>query len=185
MKRESILFYMATGKIYLYLLNSKKEYKFKTDTSLFFECGEISNVARCRDAITKIMTKMHFGIYYLKPNFTVLYNDVCWGDTKFLYRTVLDVIGFNEIKFVPLSKLISKIRDDENLVVSDGDYYTLPKRGEKMKSLKSLEFEPIMIGKKDDKHVHYADIDIIYGTFKSCFTKGSNYDMIDVGDDEC
>lgn len=185
MKREEILFYLSTGKIHVYLVKNKKEYIETLDTSLFFKLGEISNVVRCSEAITKLLSKMNFGLYYLKPNITVLYNDVCSADTKFLYRSVLETLGYNNLNFVPLTKLAKKIGKGKNLVVSDGDYYTLVNRGEKSMSLDSVDFDPIILGKTDKSHVHYSDVDIIWKAFKSYFTNDKSYDMIDVGDDEC
>lgn len=185
MKRESILFYLKSNKIYFYLMNSKKEYVECLDTSLFFKYGEISNVRLCIEAITKLVEKMNLGLYYLKPNITVLYNDVCYADAKFIYRSVLDTIGYNKIDFVPITKLAAKIKDDKNVVISDGDYYILVKSRRRVDSLNSLDWDPVVIGSVDDKYVHFADEEIIYKTFKSCFTKGGNYDIMVVGDDEC
>lgn len=155
------------------------------DTSLFFKYGEISNVNTCSEAITKIMAKMNFGLYYLKPNIIVLYNDVCSADAKFLYKSVLESIGYNKLSFVPLTKLVKRIGKGKNLVVCDGDYYTLVNRGEKCMSLESIDFDPIILGKNDDSHVHYSDGDIVWKSFKTYFTNKQSYDMIGVGDDEC
>lgn len=183
MKREEILFYLASNKIYMYLINCKKEYIYDIDTSLFFRLGEISDVYHCSIAIAKILSKMNFGFNYLKPNIKVLYNDICSCDIKFLYESALLPIGYNRIDFVPLTKLVKKIRKDEDLVVSDGDYYTLVNRGEKLMSLNNIDFDPVILGKADTKHIHYSDLDIVWKTFKSHFTNRKSYDIIDIGDD--
>lgn len=183
MKRETILFYLSTNSIKIYLKRSKKEYVLKEDTSLFFRYGEISCVKMGKKAVSKIIAKLKFGLYYLKPDVVVLYNDVCSCDNEFLYRGLLEEIDANEIEFVPLTKIAKEISDNDNLVVADGDYYTLVNRGEKVNSLDLLDFEPVIIGKKDDKHVHFSDDSIIWNKFKSYFTKGETYDIMEVGDD--
>lgn len=184
MKREEILFYITTDIIHIYLKNANKEYLEKIDTSLFFKLGEISDVDRCSEAITKLTSKMNFGLYYLKPNVYVLYNDVCSCDIKFLYRSSLQALGYNRLNFVPLTRLTSKIHEKKNLVVRDGNYYILIDRGEKRMSLESLDFDPIIIGEANDHHVHYADRDILWKTFKTYFTNKKSYDIMDVGDDD-
>lgn len=183
MKRETILFYLSTNSMRLYLVRSKKEYVLKEDTSLFFKYGEIKNVELGRKYLSKIISKLKFGLYYLKPDLVVLYNDVCSCDNEFLYRGLLEEIDANGIKFVPLTKIAMDIRDDENLVVADGDYYTLLNRREKVNSLDSLGFEPVIIGEKDDNYIHFSDDSIIWNKFKSCFTKDETYDIMEVGDD--
>lgn len=185
MKREDILVYLTVDKIYLYLLNSKKEYVESLDTSPFFKFGEISNVEYLTAVMTKIVSKMNFGLYYLKPNLHVLYNDVCSCDIKFLYRSAFAPLGYNKINFVRLTKLARSIKDHDNLVIGEGNYYTLVKRGEKVSSIKDIDFEPIILGASDKKHIHYSDEDIIWKSFKSCFTNKSSYDIIDIGDDVC
>ncbi len=183
MKREDILLYMTSKKTYVYLKRSDKEYILDEDTSLFFKLGEISNEKMCEDFFTEISSKMNFGLYYLKPDITVLYNDVCSCDLKFLYSCALRGFNYNLIDFVPLSKVVKIIRDDDNTVVFDDNYYTLIGRGEKSVNESSIDFDPVFIGKKGTDHIHYADEDLIWTTFKSHFTKRRRYDIIDVGDD--
>ncbi len=183
MKREEILFYLASDVVHVYLTKSKKEYIEQVDTSPFFKCGEISSVKQLREYIEKFASKLNFGLYYLKPELVVLYNDVCAGDVKYLYRHALSPFGYSKASFVPLSRLVKKIKDDEKVVVCDGNCYTLIDSRRKVESLKGLEFEPIVLGETSRKHIHHSDKEILWKTFKSCFTKGSRYGMMDVGDD--
>jgi len=185
MKREAILFYLSTDKLRLYRTRGKQEEVFEIDTSLFFEFGEISNVQKCARVLTKYLARMHFGPVYLKPDFIVLYNDVSHSDIKFLYRAVLGEMEANSIKFVPLTRVAKSIRDDENLVLFDKNYYTLVNRGEKLMNLETIDFEPVLIGNEDTSHLHYSEEDIVWRTFKSHFTNLVNCDNMDVGDDEC
>lgn len=184
MKREDILFYMSEGKINIYLVNEKKEQIIETDTSLFFKYGEISNEFLCENKITEILTKLKFGGSYLKPNVKVLYNDICYADAKFLYRSVFRGFSYNCIEFAKLSKVVRLINESKNLVVFDKNYYILVDRGEKCIVEERIDFEPIFIGKNDSLHIHYSDNDIIWNTFKSHFTNIDIYDKIDSGDDE-
>lgn len=165
LKRETILFYMANDKIYLYRILSGKEDIIELDTSGFFSFGEISDVRECQKRLTEIQAKMNFNTIYLKPNILVLYNDVSHSDLKFLYREVLKVFDYNEVRFVPVSAITKKIRNDENLVVFDKNYYTFIVRREKSMN-DDFDFEPIFIGKTDSKHIHYSDTDIIWKKFK-------------------
>ncbi len=164
-RRETILFYMVNDKIYLYRKVLKKENIIEVDTSKFFSFGEISDVEACQNCLTEIQAKMNFNAIYLKPDFLVLYNDVSHSDLKFLYKEVLKVFDYNEVKFVPMSEVVTKIRDDENLVVFDKNYYTLIVRREKCMN-DDFDFEPVFIGKKDREHIHYSDTDIIWKKFK-------------------
>ena len=183
MKREEILFYLTGEGIHFYLSKNKRDLSSQKDTSLFFKYGEISNVKRCAAEIAKIVAKMNFGLYYLKPNVYVLYNDVCACDAKYLYRGCLAPLGANKLFFVSLVEFVKKIRNDKKLVIADKGYYTLVERREKCKSLQNLDFEPIVIGETGEDVIHYADKDVIWKTFKSCFTNGENYDIMDIGDD--
>lgn len=185
MKREEILFYLSEGKVRIYLYKSKKEYSYDIDTSLFFKWGEILNVELCSDAITKILAKINFGPYYLKPNLYVLYNDICHCDLKFLYRFALEEFNYNEIRFMPMSKLVELIKNDSNIVVYDKNYYTNIKRGEKTVNPKAIGKDVVIIGKSTSKHVHYSDDDIIWREFKDCFTNQKSYGIMNIGDDEC
>ncbi len=164
-RRETVLFYMVNDKIYLYRTVARKENIIEVDTGLFFSFGEISDVEECQKCLTEIQTKMNFNAIYLKPNFIVLYNDVSHSDLKFLYKEVLKVFDYNEVKFVPISAVATKIRNDENLVVFDKNYYTLIVRREKCMT-DDFDFEPVFIGKKDREHIHYSDADIIWKKFK-------------------
>lgn len=173
MKREEILFYMATDKVYLYLVNSKHEKIVDLDTSLFFRFGEIYDIETCSKTITELLLKMNFGTFYLKPNMTILYNNVCRSDIKFLYRYAIRELECNNINFVPLKTVLKMVRDDENLVFFDENYYTLINKEEKcaMEQIETyLDFEPVLVGKSDTIHLHYADEDIVWRTFKTYFT---------------
>ncbi len=164
LKRETILFYMTNNKIYLYRSLLKKENIIDTDTSTFFSFGEIKDVEECQKCLRKILSKINLSTIYLKPNFIVLYNDVCNSDIKFLYKEVLKVFDYNKVKFISLSVVTSKITHDENLVIFDHDYYTLVSKEKKL-TREEFDFNPIMIGKSDNKYIHYSDIDIIWKKF--------------------
>lgn len=183
MKREEILFYLREGCITLYQVGNRREYIYKVDTSLFFKWGEISDVNVLQEIVGKLVTKLNLGLFYLKPNVVVLYNDVCMCDIKFLYKSALLPLGYNRVSFVPLSKVARMVKETDALVVSEGDCYTFIKDRYKQASLDGCGFEPIVIGKCEGDHIHFADEDIVFKTFKSCFTKRGKYDIIELGDD--
>ncbi len=171
MKREEILVYLSEGLIRVYMKNSKKEYSLKMDTSLFFKLGEISDVKSCRQAFEKISEKINFGLYYMRPKMIILYNDVCNSDIRFLYESSLAAFNYDEIKFVALSKLVNTISDAKNLVVADGECYTLIEKRVKVQSLEGIDFEPVLIGTQRGEFVHYSDSDIIWKQFKKIYSR--------------
>lgn len=183
MKREEILFYLSEGKLSLYFANAQEEKIFDIDTSLFFKCGEISNVQKCENALTEILSKIKFNHSYLKPDLIVLYNDVCYADMKYLFRCALRGFSYNTIRFIKLTKVVKEISKDKNIVVFDKNYYTLIDRGEKCMDDGRLGENPIIIGKSRTAHIHYPEEDIVFRTLKSCFTNADIYDNMDVGDD--
>ncbi len=183
MKREEILLYLSVGKVRLYFINAKDEYIFEEDTSLFFEYGEISNEKLGEEFFLNIFNRINLGLYYIKPNVHVLYNDVAHADVKFLYECVLKPINYNKIDFVPLTKLVSKIRKKDEVVVYDEDYYTLVGKLLKVENLDDLDFEPVIMGCQQSDCIHYANLDILWDTLKTCFTKGQSYGIIESGDD--
>lgn len=184
MKREEILFYLTDGKIIFYQVHNRREYVYLVDTSLFLKWGEISDVERLTSTVARLSAKLNLGLFYLKPNVTVLYNDVCHCDIKFLYKSALMPIGYNRISFIPISKIVKMIKDSDNLVLSSADCFTLINRKIKVASIEELDFEPVVIGKCDNKHVHFSSEDIIFKTFKSCFTKNGKYGIMEAGDDD-
>lgn len=171
MKREEVLFYLTTGKIQFYLVNSKKEIFVKLDTSLFFKFGEISDVNLCSDVISDIISKKKILNGILKPTITVLYNDNMYSDLKYLYKTALIPFNYNSIKFIGLNEIIKYIKDDKKVIVFDGDYYTYYKDGFKCKNIDNIDFEPILIGIKSEDNIHFSDQNLIWNTFKTHFTK--------------
>lgn len=183
MKREEILLYMQNDVTRVYLVNSSKENIINVDTSLFFKFGEISNVALCEKFLTEVLVKVNSGLFYLRPNITILYNDVSYSDIKYLYKSSIKELNFNLVYFVPLSKLVKTYIKKRGVVVFDKNYYTDIDRGCKLKSISGIEFEPILIGGRDNAHTHYSDKDIIWKTFKTYFTNLRSCDKIDVGDD--
>lgn len=185
MQREEILFYMKFGELDIYQTKSKKEKKIEFDNSLFFEFGEIKNAEECMKALSELISSIKFNPFYLKPKLVILYNDACHSDSKFLYKYVLKDLECSEIRFVPLSTIAKKIKDDDRVVVFDGNYYTIINKQIKIESLDDLDFEPIIIGKKDKDRVHYPDKDTIWKAFKTYFTNSQRCDTIVIGDDEC
>lgn len=184
MRREEILVFLATDKLYIYSVSAKKEKIIDLDTSQFFQFGEISDVEKCEKVISRELSKMDFKTFYLKPNYIILYNDIARSDTKFLYRSLFREIEFNTLAFVPLSKVARRINKSDNLVIFDKNYYTLVNRKEKCKSEDEILFDPIIIGKSDTEHIHYSDSTLIWKEFKTYFTNSRIYDNIEVGDDE-
>ena len=184
MRREEILLYLTQDRINIYFVKAGRETIIDKDTSLFFEFGEISNERECEKVLTEILSKMNFSLFYLKPNLTILYNDVCKSDIRFLYRCSVREVNFNSIYFVPITKLVKNYIKKKNIVVFDKNYYTDIDSGEKFVSEELIDFEQIYIGKKDDKHSHYSESNILWETFKSYFTKIRTCDKMDVGDDE-
>lgn len=184
MRREEILVFLATDKLYIYSVSAKKEKIIDLDTSQFFRFGEISNLEKCERVISENLAKMDFKTFYLKPNYILLYNDICYSDTKFLYKSLFRNIEFNKLAFVPMSRVARKINKNENLVIFDKNYYTLVNRGEKCFSEEDILFEPILIGKVDTDHIHYSDSTILWKEFKTYFTNDRNYDKMDTGDDD-
>lgn len=182
MKREEILLYLSTNTIRLYLVNLGKENIIEKDTSLFFEFGEILDEKKCEKELTNIFAKLSFNL--LKPNITILYNDISHSDIKFLYRCSIREVNFNYIYFVSITNLVKKYVKKDNIVIFDKNYYTLIDQHEKTIHEEYINFEPIYIGKKDSKYSHYSDKDIIWNTFKTYFTKLRTCDKMDVGDDE-
>lgn len=184
MRREEILVFLATDKLYIYSVSAKKEKIIDLDTSQFFRFGEISNLEKCEKVVSENLAKMDFKTFYLKPNFIILYNDVSWSDTKYLYRALFKNIEYNELAFVPMSRVARKINKSDNLVIFDKNYYTLVNKGEKCFSEDDIMFEPILIGKVDTDHIHYSDSTILWKEFKTYFTNGLYYGKMDIGDDE-
>lgn len=185
MQREEILFYMRSGELDIYQTKSKKEKKIEFDNSLFFEFGEIKNAEEGLKTLSELISSIKLNPFYLKPKLIILYNDICHSDSKFLYKYVLKDLECSEIKFVPLSTIVKKIKDDDRVVVFDKNYYTVIGQKTKIASLDSLDFEPIIIGKKDTNYIHFPDKDTVWKAFKTYFTNSQRCDTIVVGDDEC
>lgn len=171
MKRETVLFYLTNGKIQIYLVNAKKEITVKTDTSLFFKFGEISDVSVCSDTIMDVINSKNILKGILKPSLKVLYNGNTNADLKYLYKSALLPFNYNSIDFIDLNEIIKFIKDDERVIVFDKDYYTFYKDGKKTSDIDYIDFEPILIGIKKSENIHFSDINIIWNTFKSHFTK--------------
>lgn len=183
MRREEMLVFLATDKLYIYSSSAKKEKIIDLDTSQFFQFGEISDVDKCEKIFSENLAKLDFKSFYLKSNYIILYNDITYCDIKFLYKSLFRNIEFNKIAFVPMSRVARRINKSDNLVIFDKNYYTLVSRREKVKSEEDILFEPILIGKTDTDHIHYSDSSIIWKEFKTYFTNARNYDNMDVGDD--
>ncbi len=183
MKREEILLYITVNKIHIYLVSSDSLKIIEKDTSLFLKLGEISDVVKSGKVLTEILSKLNFSLFYLKPNITILYNDVCNADAKYLYRSAIRELNFNNVYFVALTKLVKDYIKKRNVVIFDTNYYTDIDRGEKYMDEASVDKDSILIGKKDGVHTHYANENIIWTTFKSYFTNLRTCDKMDVGDD--
>lgn len=170
MKREEVLFYINQNKIHLYFNNLKKEIIEDVDTSTFFKYSEISDVNLAKEKISEKVSKYFASIYLFKPDFFVLYNDITHCDLKYLYREILDFTNYNKINFIELSTLVKKINNSERVVVFAGDSYTYFKENIKIKDLLSINFDPILIGARDENYLYYSDENLIWNAFKSHFT---------------
>lgn len=184
MKRETILFFLENNKINLYFVKSKREKVVNVDTSLFFKYGEILDVSLCEDALLKVVSKINFGPYYLKPDLCVLYNGIKYYDSKFIYSCVLKVFNYHKIFFVTFKDLIMQTFHNENIIVYHKDYYVWVSKERKLFSERKLNKESIIVGKSTSKYVHYSDENMLWKIYKSCFTNTQNYDMIYIGDDK-
>lgn len=170
MKREEVLFYLTTGKIYLYLKNTKREIIEDIDTSTFFKYGEISSVEDFTNTINDFMNKKKIFTGIFKSNIYVLYNNITNCDLTFLYKSALNSMGFNNIEFISITKVLKTIGSFKRLVLCDEDYFTLIDKKEKVLNLNDITFEPILIGGNMGNFTHYADTDLIWNSFKSHFT---------------
>ena len=104
MKREEVLLYINSSKMYIYFEKKKKEVIKTIDTSSFFKYGEIYN----EEKFIEILDNYFNEKFLLKPNVTVLYNDICNSDIKYLYKEAMQAIGFNVIKFIGYNELFQK-----------------------------------------------------------------------------
>ena len=162
MKREEVLLYINTNKIYIYLTHKKKEIIKKINTSSFFKYGEIYNEQNFIEELDKEFNEK----FLLKPNITVLYNDICNSDIKFLYKEALTNIGFNKINFIGYNELFKSNKFYNRLIILDGDYYIFLKENMKRKDLSPITYKPVIIGTKENEYTHYADDNYIYNEFK-------------------
>ncbi len=183
MKRESILFYLAVNKLYLYFINSKKETIVELDTSLFFEFGEIKDIKKCQKEIMKILANTKIKNLYVKPNLIILFNDISHSDIVYLYKEVFKELEYNKIYFIPLSKIASEIAPKRDVVVFDKNYYTDFKNNYKLDEQAEFSDDTIFIGLVSDKNLHFSNEFIIWETFKSHFTNGLEYVKMITGDD--
>ncbi len=167
MKREEVLLYINSNKIYIYLKNKKKEIIKKIDTSSFFKYGEIYNEQKFIDILDREFNEK----FLLKPNVTILYNDICNSDIKFLYKEALINLGFNNISFIGYNDLFLNNKFYNRLVILDGDYYIFLKEKNKRKSLSPIAYKPVIIGTKENEYTHYADDNYIYNEFKKYVLK--------------
>ena len=167
MKREEVLLYINSNKIYIYLKNKKKEIIKKIDTSSFFKYGEIYNEQKFIDILDREFNEK----FLLKPNVTILYNDICNSDIKFLYKEALINLGFNNISFIGYNDLFLNNKFYNRLVILDGDYYIFLKEKDKRKSLSPISYKPVIIGTKENEYTHYADDNYIYNEFKKYVLK--------------
>jgi len=171
MKREEVLFYIANDKIYIYLVNAKKEVIESLDTSTFFKFGEISNVENCSDILGEFINKKNILNGLLKPIIYVLYNDVTNCDLTYLYKVGLQCLNYSDIKFIGMSDLLKKIKGFKKIVVYDKDYYTYLSKFYKTKNFDELGEDVIFIGYDRNKGMHFSDKNLLWNTFKSHFTK--------------
>ena len=83
----------------------------------------------------------------------------------------LSIFNYNDIEFVPITKIVKLINASDNLVLFDKNYYTVFKYNYKTDNVKNINFKPLYIGKVGTQVVHYADDGIVWKTFISYFTK--------------
>ena len=170
MRNENILIFLEKNKFYFYNIKTKKEIIEEVDMTSFFEFGEIKSVNKFQEYIKSFLDKYNIASF-LKPNISVLYNDVSYSDQESLYKLVLNEFNYSNISFIKMRKIVSKEDNFERIIYFDGDIYTSFNLGIKQFSLDFINFEPIIIGEKLDGYIHYSDKQILWNLFKSHFTK--------------
>ena len=102
MKKEKVLLYIISNKIYIYSLKKKKEIIKEVDTSLFFENGEIKDVKEFLRIIKTILFSQGLISSIVKADIDVLYNNVTSCDLKALYKLALSQLECNNISFTTI-----------------------------------------------------------------------------------
>ena len=172
MKREEVLLYINSSKLYLYRINKEKEVIKKINTSSFFKYGEIYN----EEELIEFLDKQINERYILKPNITILYNDICNYDVRFLYKYAFDMLGYNKIRLISYTDIFKDNNNYEKLVIHDKDIFIDLYHKKVFKDIKNISSKQIIIGNITKDYIHYADEDYIYNMFKkyiinSKFTK--------------
>lgn len=172
MKREEVLLYINSSKLYLYRINKEKEVIKKINTSSFFKYGEINNEEAFINALDKYIDEK----YVLKPNVTVLYNDICNYDIKFMYKYAFELLGYNKINLISYTDIFKNNINYEKLIIHDKDIFIDLYHKKVFNNIKEISKKQVIIGNIKGNHIHYADEDYIYNVFKkhilnSKFTK--------------
>ena len=172
MHREEVLLYINSTKLYLYRVNKDKDVIKKINTSSFFKFGEIYDEERFINALDKHINER----FIFKPNITILYNDICNYDIKFLYRYAFDMLGYNKVNFISYTDIFKTNIYDEKLIIYDKDIYIDLYNHNIIKNIKDIPKSKVLIGNLKDSYIHFADEDYIYNLFKkyvinSKFTK--------------
>ena len=171
MKREKILLYICSNKIFLYLINKKKEVIEEVDTSLFFKCGEIKNVKELEKTLRYIFNKNKILGSIIKSNIVVLYNNITNSDITELYKSSLECFDFNRINFINIESLLIKLNNYPKIIYYDGETYTSFHLKEKETSINCFASDSVFIGDTKTVNTHYSKKELIWEMFKSDFTK--------------
>lgn len=162
MKREEVLLYINSSKLYLYRIRKKKEVIKKINTTSFFKYGDIYDENRFIDEMDKYINES----FFIKPNITILYNDICNYDIRFLFRYAFDTLGFNKIRFISYNDIFKNNKNYNRLIIYEKNNIIDLSNKRKINDIKDISFKPIIIGNVKGNYVHYADENYIYNTFK-------------------
>ena len=163
MKREEVLLYISYNRLYLYRVRKKKEVIKKINTSSFFKYGEIYDEERLIECLDKYINEN----FLIKPNITILFNDICNYDIKFMYKYAFITLGYNKIKFISFTDIFKNNKNYNRLIICEKDRIIDLSNKRIINDIKEASFKPIIIGNNKGNFIHYADEDYIYNTFKS------------------
>ena len=171
MKKEKVLLYIISNKIYIYSLKKKKEIIKEVDTSLFFENGEIKEVKEFLRIIKTILSSQGLISSIVKADIDVLYNNVTSCDLKALYKLALSQLEFNNISFTTIESIINTLSEPTKIIYYDGLVYTSFSENKKSKNLDIYSKDTVIVGNTNNKYIYYSKKDLIWEIYKRSFTK--------------
>ncbi len=168
-KNKEILIYIDSNYTHIYFKNQNRTIIEKNNNII--KNSEIVNVEKTLKHLLEIDKKYNIYNGYLKPNLTVLYNDLVSCDIIYLYKEVLQDFNYKNIDFIKLSDLIKNIKNSDRILLYDNNCYISFSLCKTFNQLNNLPFEPIIIGSKDSKFKYYSDKFFIWNSFLRYFTK--------------